>query len=235
MKPTCSAARRRPQRPERVRAALRARGRRGARARRHAGVRRRELERHRDRLHLRRPRHLQEVQGAGASRASCRSRTVDPRAFTPDELRDGWRLACRAPARGDLVIEVPPLQTRPKAAMVGVGRHVILRPAVQKRYLVLEEPTLEDQRSDLERVLRRDRRPRAARRAGRAAHARRDAARARTSTVTAVVVRRRADRRRAGRHDERGASPSRSTSARRRSSPRCSTSRRARPWRCARC
>jgi len=57
--------------------------------------------------------------------------TVDPRAFTPDELNDGWRLACRAPARGERVIVVPPLQTRPKAALVGVGRHVILRPAVQ--------------------------------------------------------------------------------------------------------
>jgi uncharacterized 2Fe-2S/4Fe-4S cluster protein (DUF4445 family) len=79
--------------------------------------------------------------------------TVDPRAFTPGELSDGWRLACRAPARGDLVIEVPPLQTRPKAALVGVGRHVILRPSVQKRHIVLEEPSLEDQRSDLERVL----------------------------------------------------------------------------------
>jgi uncharacterized 2Fe-2S/4Fe-4S cluster protein (DUF4445 family) len=79
--------------------------------------------------------------------------TVDPRAFTPDELNDGWRLACRAPARGDLVIEVPPLQTRPKAALVGVGRHVILRPAVQKRHMVLEEPSLEDQRSDLERIM----------------------------------------------------------------------------------
>jgi uncharacterized 2Fe-2S/4Fe-4S cluster protein (DUF4445 family) len=79
--------------------------------------------------------------------------TVDPRAFTPGELNDGWRLACRAPARGDLVIEVPPLQTRPKAALVGVGRHVILRPSVQKRHLVLEEPSLEDQRSDLQRVL----------------------------------------------------------------------------------
>jgi uncharacterized 2Fe-2S/4Fe-4S cluster protein (DUF4445 family) len=78
---------------------------------------------------------------------------IDPRAFTADELRDGWRLACRAAARTDLVIEVPPLQTRPKAALVGVGRHVILRPAVQKRHLVLAEPTLEDQRSDLRRVL----------------------------------------------------------------------------------
>src|SRR3954447_7480021 len=79
--------------------------------------------------------------------------TVDPRAFTPDELNDGWRLACRAPARGELVIQVPPLQTRPKAALVGVGRHVILRPSVQKRHLVLDEPSLEDQRSDLQRVM----------------------------------------------------------------------------------
>jgi uncharacterized 2Fe-2S/4Fe-4S cluster protein (DUF4445 family) len=78
---------------------------------------------------------------------------LDPRAFTTDELRDGWRLACRAGARGDLVVEVPPLQTRPKAALAGVGRHVILRPAVQKRHLVLTEPTMEDQRSDLQRVL----------------------------------------------------------------------------------
>jgi uncharacterized 2Fe-2S/4Fe-4S cluster protein (DUF4445 family) len=78
---------------------------------------------------------------------------VDPRAFSPDELREGWRLACRAPATADLVIDVPPLQTRPKAALVGVGRHVILRPAVQKRHLVLDEPSMEDQRSDVERVL----------------------------------------------------------------------------------
>jgi uncharacterized 2Fe-2S/4Fe-4S cluster protein (DUF4445 family) len=79
--------------------------------------------------------------------------TVDPRAFTPDELKAGWRLACRAQAEADLIVEVPPLQTRPKAALAGVGRHVILRPAVQKRYLELTEPTLEDQVSDLERVL----------------------------------------------------------------------------------
>src|SRR3954464_12921280 len=79
--------------------------------------------------------------------------TVDPRAFGPDELRAGWRLACRAPAREDLVVHVPPLQTRPKAALVGVGRHVILRPSVQKRYVELEEPSLEDQRSDVRRLL----------------------------------------------------------------------------------
>jgi uncharacterized 2Fe-2S/4Fe-4S cluster protein (DUF4445 family) len=78
---------------------------------------------------------------------------LDPRAFSAQELREGWRLACRAPAREDVVVSVPPLQTRPKAALVGVGRHVILRPAVQKRYVELEEPTLEDQRSDVQRLL----------------------------------------------------------------------------------
>ena len=78
---------------------------------------------------------------------------LEQRAFTTEELRQGWRLACRAPAREDLVVEVPPLQTRPKAALAGVGRHVILRPAVQKRHLRLPEPTLSDQRSDLQRVL----------------------------------------------------------------------------------
>jgi uncharacterized 2Fe-2S/4Fe-4S cluster protein (DUF4445 family) len=79
--------------------------------------------------------------------------SLDARAFSPDELRDGWRLACRAEATTDLHIEVPPLTTRPKAATVGVGRQVILRPAVQKRYLELTEPSLSDQRSDVERVL----------------------------------------------------------------------------------
>ena len=43
--------------------------------------------------------------------------------------------------------------TRPKAATVGVGRTVILRPAVQKRYVELAEPSLSDQMTDLERLL----------------------------------------------------------------------------------
>jgi uncharacterized 2Fe-2S/4Fe-4S cluster protein (DUF4445 family) len=78
---------------------------------------------------------------------------LDARAFSPGELRDGWRLACRALATADLQIEVPPLVTRPKAATVGVGRQVILRPAAQKRYLELAEPSLSDQRTDAERVV----------------------------------------------------------------------------------
>jgi uncharacterized 2Fe-2S/4Fe-4S cluster protein (DUF4445 family) len=78
---------------------------------------------------------------------------LDQRSFTPGQLADGWRLACLAQATADLKVEVPPLTTRPKAATLGVGRQVILRPALQKRYVEVEEPTLSDQRTDLRRVL----------------------------------------------------------------------------------
>jgi uncharacterized 2Fe-2S/4Fe-4S cluster protein (DUF4445 family) len=77
----------------------------------------------------------------------------DRRTFSDDQLDDGWRLACLVQATRDLTVQVPPLTTRPKAATVGVGRQVILRPAVQKRYVELDEPTLADQRTDLDRLL----------------------------------------------------------------------------------
>jgi uncharacterized 2Fe-2S/4Fe-4S cluster protein (DUF4445 family) len=76
----------------------------------------------------------------------------DRRTFSDTELAEGWRLACLATATQDLKVTVPPLTTRPKAATVGVGRQVILRPAVQKRYVELADPTLQDQRTDLVRL-----------------------------------------------------------------------------------
>src|SRR4051812_3086935 len=79
--------------------------------------------------------------------------THDTRTFSRDQLDGGWRLACLAQATRDHEVVVPPLTTRPKAATVGVGRQVILRPAVQKRYVELDEPHLGDQRSDLDRLL----------------------------------------------------------------------------------
>src|SRR5215217_2371771 len=78
---------------------------------------------------------------------------MDQRAFRPDELDEGWRLACLASVHTDLKIEIPPLTTRPKAATVGVGRQVILRPAIMKRYVELSEPSLHDQVPDVERLL----------------------------------------------------------------------------------
>ena len=75
-----------------------ARRRRVPRAERHAGVRRRQLERDRDRLDLRRLRHLQEVQGAGRLRVELPVGSVDPRAFTRG--RAGGRLAAGLPRDG---------------------------------------------------------------------------------------------------------------------------------------
>ena len=76
----------------------------------------------------------------------------DTRTFTPAQLAEGWRLGCLVHATRDLAVEVPPLTTRPKAATVGIGRQVILRPALQKRYVELAEATLADQRTDLVRL-----------------------------------------------------------------------------------
>ncbi|CAB5240653.1 unannotated protein [freshwater metagenome] len=78
---------------------------------------------------------------------------LDYRAFTESEIKEGWRLACLIRTSKDISIDVPPMTTRPKAATVGVGRQVILRPAVQKRYVELEDPTLHDQRTDVVRLL----------------------------------------------------------------------------------
>jgi uncharacterized 2Fe-2S/4Fe-4S cluster protein (DUF4445 family) len=78
--------------------------------------------------------------------------SLDRRAFSQEQLEDGWRLACVARTSGDLVVDVPPLTTRPKASTFGVGRQVILRPSVQKRFVQLTEPTLADQRTDSQRI-----------------------------------------------------------------------------------
>ncbi len=77
----------------------------------------------------------------------------DLKTFSREQLDGGWRLACLVNATRDLRVDVPPLTTRPKAATVGVGRQVILRPAIQKRYVELAEPSLADQRTDLARLL----------------------------------------------------------------------------------
>ncbi len=81
---------------------------------------------------------------------------VDRRAFADTELERGWRLACRSTLAGQdlqpLELEVPALASKPKAALLGRGRHIVLSPSVQKRHLLLPRPSLDDQASDLDRV-----------------------------------------------------------------------------------
>jgi len=78
---------------------------------------------------------------------------ADHHYLSESELAAGWRLSCRAVVHSDCIAEVPRLMTSPKAALLGYGQHVILDPNVDKIYLQLREPTLEDQQPDLARVL----------------------------------------------------------------------------------
>lgn len=77
---------------------------------------------------------------------------ADRKVFSNEELAEGWRLSCRAEAHTDTVCEVPRLMGNPKAALMGMGRHVALDPNVHKVFLQLTPPELEDQRSDFSRV-----------------------------------------------------------------------------------
>lgn len=78
---------------------------------------------------------------------------ADHKYLSPAELEAGWRLSCRSAVHGECVAEVPRLMTSPKAALLGYGQHVLLDPNVTKLHLQLPEPTLEDQRSDLARLV----------------------------------------------------------------------------------
>ena len=80
-------------------------------------LRLRVVERHRDRLHLRRPRHLPQVQGAGRGRRRRRSPGTTSRTFTPDQLDDG--LAAGLPGPGD----ARPRGRRTAADHPAQGRH----------------------------------------------------------------------------------------------------------------
>lgn len=80
-------------------------------------------------------------------------READRKFLSPADLESGWRLSCRAILHSDCVVDVPRLMGNPKAALLGYGHHVILNPNVAKVYLELAEPDLEDQQSDLARVV----------------------------------------------------------------------------------
>lgn len=77
---------------------------------------------------------------------------ADRKQLRPSELEAGWRLSCQAKVYEDTTVNVPELLRVPKAATMGVNRLVLLDPNVRKVYVELTEPTLEDQRSDVERL-----------------------------------------------------------------------------------
>jgi len=76
----------------------------------------------------------------------------DRRWLSEQELAEGWRLACRSILSGDAECFVPALMRVPRAATMGLSRFVLLEPNVRKVHLALDPPTLEDARSDVERI-----------------------------------------------------------------------------------
>lgn len=79
----------------------------------------------------------------------------DRQYLTEGELDQGFRLACQAKLTEDATIEIP-VESRPleqKVMVEGLEREVALDPHITKRYLALPEPSLEDDRSDLQRIL----------------------------------------------------------------------------------
>ena len=68
------------------------------------------------------------------------------------ELEDGWRLACRVKCQDDLTILVPQADVDARVLLDGGLGEVELDPASRKVAVQVDLPTLQDQRSDAQRV-----------------------------------------------------------------------------------
>lgn len=75
--------------------------------------------------------------------------------FTPTELEKNMRLACLAKVIGNLVVKVPESSRTGKQRLQieGIDTPIEVKPSVYKYYIEIEIPTLEDPRSDADRLL----------------------------------------------------------------------------------
>jgi len=79
---------------------------------------------------------------------------ADRRHFSDAELAEGWRLACQLAVRADLLVTVPQ-ETRFFEQMIlaeGESCRYPFRPNLRKQTISLPAPTVQDQRSDLDRL-----------------------------------------------------------------------------------
>ena len=68
------------------------------------------------------------------------------------ELISGIRLACDTEIKSDLTVELSNKIKDMTVLISGVEKEFKINPSVQKHYIVLEKPTLDDQRDDLMRI-----------------------------------------------------------------------------------
>jgi len=79
---------------------------------------------------------------------------ADVRHLSEAELADGWRLACQLHVERDLVVSIPQ-ETRFLEQVIltgGEGKGHPFRPNVRKRFVAVPPATVEDQRSDMDRL-----------------------------------------------------------------------------------
>ncbi|MGB9587699.1 MAG: ASKHA domain-containing protein [Armatimonadota bacterium] len=69
------------------------------------------------------------------------------------DLLNGYRLSCQTVLDSDAVILIPNSHDSSYVLTRGMSRHIPLAPAITKRRAVIPVPSIEDQRSDLDRVL----------------------------------------------------------------------------------
>jgi len=77
------------------------------------------------------------------------------RHLSASDLQEGWRLACRHKVEGDAVIFIPE-ESRPAIAQIlttAVERGTELQPAVKRFVVTVPQPSVTDERSDVQRLL----------------------------------------------------------------------------------
>ncbi len=79
---------------------------------------------------------------------------IEENALDAGQLRDGWRLACRAEVAGNVCVHIPPesLVTSQRIQLEGQNPPFDLNPAVHVLEIALPAPTIDDQRADAARV-----------------------------------------------------------------------------------
>ncbi|MDD2503665.1 MAG: ASKHA domain-containing protein [Clostridia bacterium] len=76
------------------------------------------------------------------------------RGISLDQWNDGWRLACKTTMAEELEIEIPDLWNTEANILTSGEYEVTLDPCVHKTYLELAKPSIENQISDLDRLLK---------------------------------------------------------------------------------
>ncbi|MCK5675052.1 MAG: 2Fe-2S iron-sulfur cluster binding domain-containing protein, partial [Spirochaetales bacterium] len=69
------------------------------------------------------------------------------------DLEDGYRLSCMVPVTGNIEVFISSINEKSQILTNHNGFTGKLNPVVRKKYLILPKPSLEDQRSDLARLL----------------------------------------------------------------------------------